>query len=149
MRPADPNDIPAAPARPEPLETAVSPSPEAATDESRRVLLVDDNVDMVESLQILLESLGLSVAVATDAAGALAQAERFRPDVAVVDIGLPGTSGLALAPRLRELIPDGLRLVAFSGFGADEDTARSLAAGFDAHLVKPVEIDELLAALEA
>jgi DNA-binding response OmpR family regulator len=112
------------------------------------VLIVDDNVDMVESLQILLESFGLAVAVATDAAGAVAQAGHFRPDVAVVDIGLPGTSGLVLAPRLREASPQGLRLVAFSGFGGEDDAARSRAAGFDAHLVKPVELDELLAALQ-
>jgi DNA-binding response OmpR family regulator len=129
------------------MENDVSSSPGAAPVAARRVLLVDDNADIVESLQILLESLGLAVAVANDAEGALAQAERFRPDVAVVDIGLRGTSGLALAPGLRALSPRGLRLVALSGFGADEDRARSLAAGFEAYLVKPVEIDELLAAL--
>jgi DNA-binding response OmpR family regulator len=112
-------------------------------------LLVDDNVDMLESLQILLESFGLVVAVATDAKSALVEAARFRPEVAVVDIGLPGTSGLILAPQLRDVVPAGLRLVAFSGYGSPEDTARSREAGFDTHLVKPVDIDQLLAALQA
>ena len=126
------------------LGSLFSPAGAAA----RRVLLVDDNIDMVETLQMLLETVGFEVAVATDADSALAQAVRFGPDVAVVDIGLPGTSGLELAPRLRAATRKGLRLVAFSGFGTDEDVARSHAAGFEAHLVKPVEIDQLLAALQ-
>lgn len=129
------------------MDPDVSPSSSTAT--ARRVLLVDDNVDMVETLQLLLETLGFEVAVATDAEGAIAQAERFEPDVAVVDIGLPGTSGLELAPRLRASSRKALRLVAFSGFGADDDVARSRAAGFQAHLVKPVDIEQLVAALQA
>ena len=131
------------------MDPDTSPSTPAEPAAARRILLVDDNVDMVETLQMLLETLGFAVAVATDADAALAQALRFEPDVALVDIGLPGTSGLELAPRLRAASRKPLRLVAFSGFGAEEDVARSHAAGFEAHLVKPVEIGPLLAALQA
>jgi CheY-like chemotaxis protein len=112
-----------------------------------RVLLVDDNVDTLESLQILLEALGHEAAIARTPAEALAQAASYGASVAVVDIGLPGMSGYDLAPELRRASPTPLRLVAFTGYAADEDVARALAAGFDAHLVKPVDVDRLLAVL--
>jgi CheY-like chemotaxis protein len=112
-----------------------------------RILLVDDNVDTLESLQILLEALGHVATIARTPAEALAQAASWGADVAVVDIGLPGMSGYELAPALRRAAAAPLRLVAFTGYATDEDVARARAAGFDAHLVKPVDVDRLLAAL--
>jgi CheY-like chemotaxis protein len=122
------------------------PAPSAPSD-TLRVLLVDDNVDTLESLQILLRALGHEAAIASGPEEALALAASFGASVAVVDIGLPGKSGYELAPELRRASPTPLRLVAFTGYAGEEEVARAHGAGFDAHLVKPVEVDRLLAAL--
>ena len=120
-----------------------SPSPGG-----RRVLLVDDNVDAVESMEILLQAFGYEVATAIHPDLALAQLETFAPTAAVIDIGLPGMDGYQLATEIRRrLAGRPLRLIAFTGSGGADDVARAQVAGFDAHLVKPVEIDRLLAAL--
>ena len=120
-----------------------SPSP-------RRVLLVDDNVDAVESMEILLQAFGYEVATALHPDLALAQLETFAPAAAVIDIGLPGMDGYQLATEIRRrLAGRPMRLIAFTGYGGADDIARATVAGFDAHLVKPVEIDRLLAALAA
>ncbi|MFL6678258.1 MAG: response regulator [Burkholderiaceae bacterium] len=122
-----------------------SDSPSAA---SRRVLLVDDNVDAVESMEILLQAFGYEVATALHPELALGQIDAFAPAAAVIDIGLPGMDGYQLAAEIRRrLAGKPMRLIAFTGYGSPEDIARSRAAGFDAHLVKPVEIESLLAAL--
>ena len=114
----------------------------------RRVLLVDDNVDAVESMEILLQAFGYEVATAIHPDLALAKLEAFAPQAAVIDIGLPGMNGYELAGEIRRRL-DGrpMRLIAFTGYGGSDDIARATAAGFDAHLVKPVEIDRLLAVL--
>ena len=114
----------------------------------RRVLLVDDNVDAVESMEILLQAFGYEVATAIHPDIALARLEAFAPAAAVIDIGLPGMDGYQLAAEIRRRL-DGkpMRLIAFTGYGGADDIARARAAGFDAHLVKPVEIDRLLAVL--
>ena len=112
-----------------------------------RVLLVDDNVDTLESLQILLQALGHEAEIARTPAEAIAQAASYGANVAVVDIGLPGMSGYELAPELRRASPTPLRLVAFTGYAGEEAVERARAAGFDAHLVKPVDVDQLLAVL--
>jgi CheY-like chemotaxis protein len=127
----------------------MTPSSDAAAPEAAavRVLLVDDNVDTLESMQILLQTLGYEVAIARDAPEALAHAAAFGATVAIVDIGLPGTTGYELAPALRRASPAPLRLVAFTGYGTEEALVRAREAGFDAHLVKPVALDSLLAAL--
>jgi CheY-like chemotaxis protein len=117
------------------------------TPDALRILLVDDNEDTLESLQILLQALGHEAATARTPAEALAQAATYGASVAVVDIGLPGMSGYELAPELRRASPMPLRLVAFTGYAADEDVERARAAGFDAHLVKPVDVDRLLEVL--
>jgi CheY-like chemotaxis protein len=115
-----------------------------------RVLLVDDNLDAVESMEILLQAFGYEVATALHPDIALQLIETFRPTVAVVDIGLPGMDGYQLAAEIRRRHAGApLRLIAFTGYGGAEDIARATAAGFDAHLVKPVEIDKLLAVLAA
>ena len=116
----------------------------------RRVLLVDDNADAVESMEILLQAFGYEVATALHPDLALAQLETFAPAAAVIDIGLPGMDGYQLATEIRRrLAGKPMRLIAFTGYGGADDIARATVAGFDAHLVKPVEIDRLLAALAA
>jgi CheY-like chemotaxis protein len=115
---------------------------------SKRVLLVDDNVDAVESMEILLQAFGYDVATAIHAELALGKLESFAPAAAVIDIGLPGMDGYRLAAEIRRRLGGRpMRLVAFTGYGGPDDVARAHAAGFDAHLVKPVEIEQLLAAL--
>ena len=96
----------------------------------------------------VLRSYGHDVVVANDGAQALTIVERFRPDVAVLDIGLPVMDGYELAERLRERLPaEECRLIALTGYGQANDRARSRAAGFAVHLVKPVELDSLVAAV--
>ena len=115
---------------------------------ARRVLLVDDNLDAVESMEILLQAFGYEVSTAIHPDLALAQLETFAPSAAVIDIGLPGMDGYQLAAEIRRRL-DGkpMRLIAFTGYGGADDIAKATLAGFDAHLVKPVEIDRLLAVL--
>ena len=110
----------------------------------RRILVVDDNVDAAETLAMLLKLGGHSVEVAHDGATAtrLAQASRF--DLAFLDLGMPAMDGYELARRLRaDKALAGMRLVALTGWGQDEDRRRSAEAGFDLHVVKPVEPDML------
>jgi CheY-like chemotaxis protein len=113
-----------------------------------RILIVDDNPDIRETLKELLEIEGHEVSVAADGPDALAQAGNgHQHDVAIVDIGLPGLDGYGVAQKLRAIqrhkgYPR--RLIAMTGYGQAEDRRRALEAGFDAHLVKPVD-PELLA----
>jgi PAS domain S-box-containing protein len=110
----------------------------------RRVLVVDDNRDAADSLAVLLRLTGQEVRVAYDGPSTLAQAGEFRPALAFVDIGMPGMDGYEVARRLRR--QPGLEdtvLVALTGWGQEEDRRRSAEAGFDCHLVKPVEPDAL------
>jgi PAS domain S-box-containing protein len=113
-----------------------------------RVLVVDDNVDSASSLATMFELLGCRTAVAHDGLSAVREAETFVPDMAVLDIGLPGISGHEAARRIRQL-PAGraMLLVAVSGWGQDADRQRSVEAGFDHHLVKPVDMEALQAML--
>jgi signal transduction histidine kinase/ActR/RegA family two-component response regulator len=113
-----------------------------------RVLLVDDNIDAVESLAEALRAKGNEVRVAHDGEEALAQVRAFAPGAAVVDIGLPGIDGYEVARRMRDADPrPSLRLVALTGYGQEADLARARAAGFDAHLVKPSSLDQIEAAV--
>ncbi|HET6576512.1 MAG TPA: response regulator [Fimbriiglobus sp.] len=110
-----------------------------------RVLLVDDNVDGADSLAALVRLAGHDARVAHDGPGALATAAAFRPQVVVLDIGLPGLSGYEVARRLRaNLDLSGAVLVAVTGYGRDEDREQAREAGFDHHLVKPVDFAQLL-----
>jgi CheY-like chemotaxis protein len=128
--------------------TSAPTSSDASPAGARRVLLVDDNVDAVETMQILLQAFGYEVSTALDPDLALAQLETFAPAVALIDIGLPGMDGYQLAAEIRRRL-DGrpMRLIAFTGYGGPDAIARATGAGFDAHLVKPVEMDQLLAVL--
>jgi signal transduction histidine kinase len=115
---------------------------------SRRILLVDDNKDSAESLAQLMRLLGYEVRTAHDGEAGLRAAQQFTPDIVVLDIGLPRLNGLEVARRLRQDL--GWRdtpLIAMTGYGQEEDRRRSEEAGFNAHLVKPVEFSELQAVL--
>ncbi|MEO5881675.1 MAG: ATP-binding protein [Caldimonas sp.] len=109
-----------------------------------RVLVVDDNVDHARSLATMFELIGCGTEMAHDGLAAVRAAEAFVPHLAVLDIGLPGISGHEAARRIRRL-PAGseMLLVAVSGWGQEADRLRSLEAGFDHHLVKPVDIEAL------
>jgi len=110
-----------------------------------RVLIVDDNVDAATSLSYVLALAGYQTDIAHDGNRALEVAATLRPAIVLLDIGLPGMSGLEVARRLRAA-PGGkdLRLIAVTGWGHDSDRAKSLEAGFDAHLTKPIDPEMLL-----
>jgi len=111
---------------------------------ARRVLIVDDQEDIRTSLTRVVRSFGHEVATATDGPAALALAETFRPDCAILDIALHGMDGIELARRLREKFPrDALFLIALTGFGDADRREQCRAAGFDEYVVKPGEIDKL------
>lgn len=114
----------------------------------RRVLVVEDNRDAREMLRWLLELSGHEVYEADNGARGIEMAMRLRADVALVDIGLPGLDGYEVARRLKAQ-GHPARLIALTGYGQAEDRRRSEAAGFDAHLVKPVDADHLLRVLGA
>ncbi len=120
----------------------------AALPTGTRVLVVDDNIDAAEMLRAFLEALGHEPAVAHDGPAALELATTFKPDIAVLDIGLPVMNGYELAERLRATLgSEKLRLIAVTGYGQDADRARAREAGFEHHLIKPVELDALLSLL--
>jgi two-component system CheB/CheR fusion protein len=104
-----------------------------------RVLVVDDNVDAADALQYVLKLGGHRVRVAHDGPGAIAAAAAEPPELVLLDIGLPGMDGYQVAERLRLAGHDRAALVAISGYGQEEDLRRSRGAGFDHHLVKPVD----------
>jgi signal transduction histidine kinase/CheY-like chemotaxis protein len=106
----------------------------------RRVLIIDDNEDARHALQTLLQLWGHAVEIASDGSEGLELALSSRPDVALVDIGLPGLDGYTVAERVRaEETAGRMLLVAVTGYGTARDRARAFAAGFDAHMVKPVD----------
>jgi PAS domain S-box-containing protein len=114
----------------------------------RRVLVVEDSPDARQSLRLLLELAGHHVETCEDGPSGLAKLGAFQPDVALIDLGLPGMDGYAVARELRRR-PDtrAIRLVAVTGYGQADDRRRALAAGFDQHVTKPVDatmLDELL-----
>ena len=116
----------------------------------RRILIADDNADALESTMRLLQLKGHEVFTASNGALALAAAERHRPEVALLDVGMPALDGYEVARRIRaEPWGREVTLVAITGWGQDEDRQRSQAAGFDWHLVKPVEAGRLAALLAA
>jgi signal transduction histidine kinase len=118
-------------------------APPALVTRRRRILLVEDNADARQTLQVLLETWGHRVEVAEDGLRGLELAVRQPPELALVDIGLPGLDGYRVAERLRATMGRGIRLVALSGYGDPEDQIRAREAGFDVHLVKPVRPDDL------
>jgi CheY-like chemotaxis protein len=115
----------------------------------RRVLVVDDNRDIVDSMTLLLELSGHQVETAHDGPEAIEAAARYRPEVILLDIGMPGMDGYTVCRRIREQ-PWGkdIGIIALTGWGQDDDRIRSEEAGFDDHLVKPVDSSALLRLLE-
>jgi CheY-like chemotaxis protein len=110
----------------------------------QRVLVVDDNVDAARTLEMLLKSLGHEARVAHNGAEALIAAQDYIPDVVLLDIGMPDLDGYEVARRLRAMHKGAaLRIIAITGWGQEADREKSREAGFDVHLVKPVEAAEL------
>jgi PAS domain S-box-containing protein len=134
----------------EPPATPADVPTGATTDELQRlkVLVVDDNVDAVETLAMVLGIAGVKTSAAYSAAQAIAVAEVVQPDVVLLDVGLPDGSGLDVARRMRAT-QWGKRalLVAITGWGRTEDRARTAQAGFDTHLVKPIDANQVIALL--
>jgi CheY-like chemotaxis protein len=125
------------------------PLPEAPVQTaSARILIVDDNADAADSLGTLLELEGHRIEVTYGSADALARVGTFKPDIVLLDIGLPDMDGYEVARRIRAL-PEmtHVRLIALTGYGQAEDRQRAKSAGFDDHLVKPVEFPALQRAL--
>jgi two-component system OmpR family response regulator len=111
---------------------------------SRRVLVVDDNVDAANSIAQLLELLGHRVRCVYDGPSALSATDDFRPEIVVLDIGLPGMDGYEVARRLRDRRDfKSTPIVAVTGYSQEEDRARSREAGFSEHLAKPVDPEML------
>lgn len=108
-----------------------------------RALVVEDQVEVAASFSMLLEAMGHTVRTVHDGAAAIAVARRFRPDVAFVDIRMPGMDGYEVARRLRKEFGKRLALVAVTGFGQERDRQRAFEAGFDQHLLKPVRVESL------
>jgi signal transduction histidine kinase len=136
--PAIPQPDPAARRDARPL-----PAPRPAR--QARVLIVEDNDDARVTLQRILQADGHLVSAARDARAGLEAAIAGSPNIAVVDIGLPGMDGYQFARALRDRLGSGVRLIALTGYGTAADRQRSAEAGFDAHLTKPVDLDRLLA----
>ena len=129
----------------EAVEAHSHAAPVALEAPPRRVLVVDDNQDAADSTAMLLGAIGAEVRVAYDGQGALCVLDVWRPDVVLLDIGMPGMDGLEVARRIREKPAlDGVRLVALTGWGQSEDIARTRASGFDTHLVKPAGAADLM-----
>lgn len=117
---------------------------------ARRVLIVDDNRDAVDLLAEILTSIGHEVQSALDAASALEIVKNFKPEVGILDIGLPVMDGYMLASRLNtELSPDLPHLIALTGYGQQNDLERSSQAGFHEHFIKPVEMQVLIKAIDS
>jgi len=125
------------------------PALRAAPTSARRVLVIDDSVDAAAMLAAFLSHLGHEVQVANDGVEALRVAASYRPDVVLLDIGMPGMNGFEVARRLRAQARPQPLIVAVTGWGKPDDQKRSREAGFDLHLVKPVEEAELRQVLAA
>ena len=142
--------ITAAPAADSPGSTHATLEPASGASGTReRVLIVDDNADGANSLGRLLASLGHQTAMAYDGQAALDRAEVFAADIVLLDLGMLGLDGFEICRRLRASdSPHRPRIVAMTGWGREGDRARTAAAGFDAHLVKPVDVATLARLLE-
>ena len=126
---------------------AAPPPPPALTTSSRRILLVEDSRDARALLRVVLELDGHVVEEATDGTTGIRMAVEWAPDIVLLDIGLPGLDGYEVARRIRKRLGHAVRLVAVSGYGGDDARRRSAEAGFDMHLLKPLDPDQLVRAL--
>jgi len=127
---------------------AASPAGAPSAPSPRRILIVEDSRDSRDMLRYLLERAGHEVHEAADGPSGVDAILKVRPDIALVDVGLPGLDGYEVARRVRAALAGrAVRLVALTGYGLPEDHRRSQEAGFDAHLVKPVDPARLAAVL--
>jgi len=124
--------------------SAVSTAAEEGRVTSRRILVADDNADSLESLAVLLRCDGHEVYTACDGEQALEQAAKHRPEIALLDLGMPKLDGVQVGRKIRaEPWGRAMTLIALTGWGQDSDRKRTQAAGFDAHLVKPLDVSDL------
>jgi signal transduction histidine kinase len=141
------------PLRPKTVEEARGrmptwPPPAVARPEGLSIVLVEDNQDIRESMQELLTELGHSVHAADDGESGAELILRLSPNVAIVDLGLPILDGYKVAERVRAQVgPNSIRLIAMTGYGQEADRIRAREAGFDAHLVKPADINAVMSVL--
>jgi PAS domain S-box-containing protein len=126
---------------------AVEKQAEQAETPAKRVLIVEDNPDAARTLDLLLRRLGHETRVAHEGGEALSKFDEFRPEVVLLDIGLPGLSGYEVARQIRGRSRKGIRIVAITGWGQPDDRRRSAEAGFDLHLTKPIDEQSLQIAL--
>ena len=111
---------------------------------TRRVVVIDDNADIRESLQMLLAMWGHQVSMAAEGRAGVALVVRDRPDVALIDVGLPGMNGYDVAREIRQSLPNGAtKLIAVTGYGQPSDRELAKQAGFDMHLLKPISPEVL------
>ncbi|HEX2545977.1 MAG TPA: ATP-binding protein [Ramlibacter sp.] len=122
---------------------AAAAAPGSGSSSRKRVLVVDDNADAADTLSMLLETLGHATRTAGDGATAMERFDEFRPEVVLLDIGLPDVDGYEVARRLRAKAGNTFRLVALTGWGQAEDKKRAAGAGFDQHWTKPVDPEKL------
>jgi PAS domain S-box-containing protein len=136
---------------PRPARVAAAPpsiAPRVTVPENLRILIVDDNFDAATTLNMLMTSLGYETCVVGNGLEALQSVRAFKPNVVLLDIGLPGIDGYEVARRLRAMTPhQAIKIVAVTGWGQEADKQKSRAAGIDVHLVKPVDAAELRIAL--
>ncbi len=122
----------------------------ANTEQPLRLLIVDDNVDAANVLAMFLEAIGHTVSIEHDPVKALERARREVPDICLLDIGLPGMDGNELAMRLKsQTETKNCKLIAITGYSQESDRKSTAAAGFDHHLVKPIDLQELTGLLQA
>ena len=139
--------IPQPLAHPEPVPPGPDAAPHAVT--PRKILVVDDNVDAANSLSTLLTMSGHATSLAHDGTEALRLATEEEPDLVLLDVGLPGIDGYEVARRVRRLPRlRHTRLIAMTGYGQESDKLAAAEAGFDRHLVKPVDFDVLVEMIE-
>src|SRR5688572_637219 len=141
--------LPLAETQSAPAKAADAARAPASSSAAQRILVVDDNEDVATTLNSLLQTLGHETRMAHDGAAALKAAEEFRPNVVLLDIGMPGMDGYEVARRLRATKRGRrLRIIAVTGWGQEADRRKSREAGFDLHLVKPVEPNDLARVLD-
>ncbi|MCZ4501116.1 MAG: hypothetical protein JWQ74_3673, partial [Marmoricola sp.] len=117
--------------------------------EKRKILVVDDNHDAAETLSIFLKLKGNEVQVRYDGYVGIKLAESFLPDVVVLDIGMPGLDGYQSCRLMRDSVWGGtMTIIALTGYGQEDDIRKSMEAGFDAHLLKPVDIKQLMSIID-
>jgi PAS domain S-box-containing protein len=127
-----------------PATEPVAPRRRDGAPARRRVLVIEDDEDTREVVRLLLEHDGHHVDTAASGAEGTDVALRSSPDVVLIDIGLPGLDGYAVARRIRDALGEGVLMIAVTGYGREEDRQRAVAAGFDLHLVKPVDYESVV-----